>query len=191
MRFTVSAIFWLVLAAHAGAQGREAKVVAANGVEVSVWADEFSGRYEFAAPAIEAGDGFVFVSRVDETGVVGSVRLTGGFVYMGDWRYYNRALFRGGEEAEFIERGRDVGSCRARSGCSLNESFAVLVRASDLERYSRDGRIDVQVRAREAGAETVFSVPVSHFEAVQEVASRPRDTLVPPPYDKSMGPPRD
>jgi len=169
--FALAAV--LMMAQPADAQAVRSEVTAPNGVKVTVYTDEFAERYEYTAPMVQVGDGFVLVGRTDRGGTDGNVRLIGSFVYSGDWRFYDGALFRGGAQAEFVSQGRDVGRCsgsRYSRGCTLTESFAILINSEQLSQHARNGTLDVQVRSGRTGESVVFSVPVSYFEAVQQVA---------------------
>lgn len=170
----IVAAIGLVLAGPAMAESVKSEVTATNGVVVTVYSDDFAGRHEYSAPSVDFQDGYVLVSRVDAGGDEGSVSLRGSFIYSGDWRYYDAAIFRGGEEANFVENGRRVGQCHSsrysRPSCTLIESFVMTVSAEQLAKHARDGKLEFQIRAGRTARSTMVSVPVTYFEAVQEVA---------------------
>lgn len=169
-----------LVAGTANAQSVKSTVVASNGVEVTVHSDEFANRYEYAAPPITLPEGFALIGRVDRGETKGAVDLVGAFVYNGEWRYYNSALYRGGDPAEFTSTGRNVGRCSAgrsrysRSSCTLTERFRIDFSDDDIASHTQDGHIAIQVRATQSTDTVIISVPTSYIEAVNEVSSRPR-----------------
>lgn len=165
----------IIAATPAQAQAVKSVVRASNGVEVTVYSDEFANRYEYSAPSVESGDGHLMVATIKKGGVAPAPHLTGFFVYAGEWRKYVSALFRGGDAAQFIEGSRNVGSCASsrysRGSCTLSETFKIEVTPAELVKHGKDGTIAVQVRAQDTSA-TVFEIPTAHFDAVKEVSSR-------------------
>lgn len=165
----------LATASNAQAQATKSVVVASNGIEVTVYSDEFANRYEYSAPAIEADDGTILVATVKKGGVAPPPHLTGFFIYSGEWRRYSTAIFRGGDVADFVETGRDVGRCYSsrysRTSCTLTESFKISLSSEQARKYGQDGSIALQVRAQDTST-TIFEVPTAYIEAVSEVAAR-------------------
>ncbi|MFV3561661.1 hypothetical protein ACNJFJ_21155, partial [Mycobacterium tuberculosis] len=91
----------VAISAPAAAQSVKSQIVATNGVKVDVATDEFAGRVEYVAPTIDfkterGGTGAVFVARIKKSGTVGPLLIQGFVMYSGDWRYYTKAVFRGG-----------------------------------------------------------------------------------------------
>lgn len=174
--FSIVALIVLLVSSPAFAQSERSTVRASNGVEVTVYADSFASRYEFSAPAVRSGDGFVLVARVNEGGRPGAVHLIGSVVYSGEWRFYDRAIFQGGAEASFRPNGRDVGTCSASRysrGCSLTEGFVIDITLAQIRQHASNGNVAVQVRPSRSGEAIIFQVPVAYFDAVTEVSSRP------------------
>lgn len=169
--------FGLMFAAAtpAYAQAVKSTVTASNGIEVTVYSDDFANRYEYTAPTISVGDAHVYVATVKKGGVAPAPYLTGFFMYSGEWRRYNSALYRGGDTATFIEAGRDVGSCRSsrysRPSCTLTESFKIELSPAEIKTHSLDGKIALQIRAQDTSA-TIIEVPVAYLDAVNEVSKR-------------------
>lgn len=161
--------------APASAQAVRSTVSASNGTQVTVYSDDFANRYEYTAPVINIPDGFVLVATVRKGGTAQAVHLSGSFSYIGEWRRYNSALFRGGDQARFIEAGRDVGRCfssrYSRASCSLNESFKIELSNDEIQKHSRDGKLAIQVRAQDTTT-ALIEVPVAYIEAVKEVSGR-------------------
>lgn len=161
----------MALPAHA--QAVKSTTTASNGVEVTIYSDEFANRYEYTAPSIKIDDGFVMVGTVKAGGTAAAANLSGAFVYAGEWRRYNSALFKGGDPAKFIEAGRNVGQCHSsrysRPSCTLNESFKIEITPAELNKHAVDGKIAVQVRAQDTTA-TIIEVPIAYIDAVNEVA---------------------
>lgn len=159
----------------AEAQSVKSTVTASNGVAVTVYADEFANRYEYTAPSITAGDGFVLVATVKKAGVAPPPHLTGAFIYSGEWRRYNSAIFRGGSPAKFIEESRNVGRCSSsrysRPSCTLTESFKIELTPTDIAKHAENGKVAIQVRAQDTST-TIIEVPVAYIDAVNEVAKR-------------------
>jgi len=172
------AAFVVSLPADASAQSLRSEVTASNGVVVTVDSDEFANRYEYSAPQVAIDDGFVLVSRLIRADTIGPVYIGGGFIYSGDWRFYDSALFRGGDPAEFISAGRDVGRCSSsrygRPSCTLTEAFLIKLTPKDVATRGVDGKVALQIRSGRTMATVLLEVPTSHFDAVMEVSARPR-----------------
>ncbi|GGB21362.1 hypothetical protein GCM10011380_08660 [Sphingomonas metalli] len=181
---------WLSLAgllvAHstADAQAVRSEVTASNGVPIVVYSDDFAQRYEYTSPSIKAGDGQISVAAVRKAGVTTPIELSGFFVYTGDWRRYSSAIFKGGDPAKFIVRGRDVGRCfssrYSRPSCTLSESFAIVLSPVELKAHDDGGTIAVQLRADDTTT-VIFQVPVSYFKAVAELSKADIDPPAPTP----------
>ena len=166
----VSAI--VAISAPAAAQSVKSQIVATNGVKVDVATDEFAGRVEYVAPTIDfkterGGTGAVFVARIKKSGTVGPLLIQGFVMYSGDWRYYTKAVFRGGDPVDFTRTGGKVGSCRY--GCSLSEDFAVKLSPEEVKKHAVDGQLDIQIRSN-GGETAIFTIPASYMDAVNEVA---------------------
>lgn len=165
----------LAMALHIGgpafAQPKETTVVASNGVSISINGDDFSGRYEYTAPSIKFDGGFLLIARVKTSKGLGEVFGTGAFIYSGDWRRYNSAVFKGGEAVNFTAGEKSVGSCRG--GCTLSEMFEVRLTDAQLKKYAVDGVVTIQVRAGATAQTAMIDIPVSHFVALREVSSKP------------------
>lgn len=165
----------VLCAGHANAQAVKSTVTASNGVEVTVYSDDFANRYEYSAPSIDLPDGFVLVAAIKKAGVVSGPELTGSFIYSGEWRRYNSALYKGGDQAAFVEAGRDVGRCTSsrysRPSCTLRESFKIGLTAEDIKKHAQDGILAIQVRAQDTTT-ALMSVPVSYISAINEVAGK-------------------
>lgn len=178
LRVWTAAAAAVMIVSPACAQAVRSEVVASNGVTVTVYADEFANRYEYSAPSIDVQDGFALVSKVDRGDTKGPIYLGGSFLYSGEWRYYDSALFRGGDAAEFTSTGREVGRCSSsrysRPSCSLREGFRIDFTAEDVANRAQDGQLGVQIRAGRSAQAVLVSIPVSYIEAVREVSSRPR-----------------
>jgi len=172
----ILAMVWLV-ASHTNAQSVRSEVIASNGVTVTVHTDEFAGRYEYTSPEIEVADGYAFVARIEQGGAAGDVQILGGFVYSGEWRYYQSAVFRGGDPADFTARDRDVGRCSSsrysRPSCTLTETWGIKLTAEQIQQHAVDGLIPIQLRAVDSSANVIIQVPVASLEAIREVSSRP------------------
>lgn len=175
MKLVLAATVALATASPAYAQAVKSTVTASNGVEVTVYSDEFANRYEYSAPSIKSGDGLILVATIKKGGVAPPPHLTGFFIYSGEWRRYNAAIFKGGDTANFIEAGRDVGSCRSsrysRGSCTLTENFKIELTPEDVKKHGQDGKLAIQIRAQDTST-TIFEVPVAYIDAVNEVAKR-------------------
>lgn len=163
-----------LVSSPAVAQSVKSEITASNGVVVTVYSDEFANRYEYTAPAINHGDGFALVAKIVRAEATTDTHITGTMMYRGDWRRYTSALFRGGVEAPFVERGREVGSCsgsRYGGGCSLRESYNINITPEQIRTHGANGTVDIQVRAQDTTT-TLLSIPTSYFDAVNEVAGQ-------------------
>jgi len=169
------AAFVVSLPADASAQSLRSEVTTSNGVVVTVHSDEFANRYEYSAPQVRIDDGLVLVGRLIRADTIEPVHIEGAFIYYsaGDWRYYDSALFRGGDPAEFISAGRDVGGC-IPSLCIYTERFRINLTPEDVATRGVDGKVAIQIRSGPTMATVLLEVPTSHFDAVMEVSARPR-----------------
>ncbi|MEN5176341.1 hypothetical protein [Brevundimonas diminuta] len=169
-----TALLSVAIASSASAQSVKSTQTSSSGTPITIYADEFAERFEYTSPSIESGDGQMMVARTDKGQDKGNVKLIGFFVYSGDWRYYDSALFRGGARANFQEAGRDVGRCHSsrysRPSCTLTEQFSISVSPEEIAQHSRDGKLDIQVRSGRSTETAIFSVPTAYFDAVREVA---------------------
>ncbi|WP_126173458.1 hypothetical protein [Altericroceibacterium xinjiangense] len=160
----------------AAAQESAVNVLASNGVQVDIEADDFSGRAEYTAPKIELDNDFgtLFVAAIKDAGGLSPVIVMGRLYYEGDWRRYDQAVLRGGEEVKAIFGDRGVVNCSASRyrKCTLGEGFQLTPTEDQLSRYVEDGRVQVQLRAHGLYP-VMLSIPVSHFEAVAEVSKQP------------------
>lgn len=163
----------IAVAGGAVAQSVKSQVAASNGILVTVHSDDFANRYEYTGPDVAPADGYAFVARIDSGGERGRVKVIGAVYYRGDWRFYDRALLRGGEDVAYQEGGRDVVSCRASrySGCSVAERYTLSLTPEQIEKHAVSGILEVQLRSRSATTE-MLRIPVDHFAAVNEVADR-------------------
>lgn len=162
-----------MVSAAAQAQQTKTNVLAKNGVQVEVLADDFAGRAEYTAPTIRLPEdgGFVIVAALKQQGKATSVMAVGSIYYEGDWRRYDRAIFRGGEKVDATFDDRDVVTCSGSRyrGCTLREGFQLAPTPAQIQRHTEDGRILIQLSA--GGISPVMlSIPVSYFEAVGAVS---------------------
>lgn len=183
-RITTMLMAMVAVAVPAYGQAVKSVVTASNGVEVTVYTDDFANRKEFSSPYAKAETGQVMVAAITKSGVTTPIQLSGFFVYSGGWRRYNSALFRGGDPAKFISTGREVGSCSSsrysRPSCTLIENFAIELTPAEIRQYGETGSIDVQVRAEDTST-VIFSIPITYFKAVAEIAKVNLDPPPPPP----------
>lgn len=172
---TVAAVF-VAWGAAASAEPVKSEYTASNGVVVTVYTDDFAGRAEYTAPSVDLPNigGFALVAKVKTSGKSDPTYITGTVSYRGDWRFYNAAIARGGEQLKATFNDRDVASCsgsRYGAGCSLSEGFRVYPTADQLSKYTNNGLFEFQLRSAR-GEDTIFAIPVSYFAAVEEVAGK-------------------
>ena len=177
MRFWIMSAALLAISAPALAQFTEgeSEVTAANGIIVDVNADSFAGRYELSAPVIkeksEKGASlYAFVAKIKRSESSSGLNIQGFISYSGHWRYYQSAVFQGGEEVDYTRTGGDVGSCRY--GCSLTENFMIELTPEQIAKYGSDGTIKMQIRSMKSTDKILLTVPVSYIKAVEEVSAR-------------------
>lgn len=156
------------------ALAQKSTVTASNHIPVDVNADDFSGRFEYTAPAVNIqGGGFYLVAAIKKQGVPGEVFVTGTIFYSGDWRFYNQVLFRGGDKANAILEDRKVISCagsRYGGGCSHSEGFEIRPTQEQITKYAANDFLEMQVSA---GGQypVLLRVPVAYLSAVKEVSA--------------------
>lgn len=162
-------------AVPAAGQSEKSTLVASNGVSISLNADEFADRYEYTAPDIEIPESrsVAWVGRVKVRGEWLPLQIGGLAAYQGDWRYYDQAILRGGEELTAHFTDRSVISCAGSSrrygqGCLLSESFMILPTRAQIERYAEDGVLAVQIRSRRGQSMTI-NVPLDYVAALDEL----------------------
>ena len=166
----------LVSAMPGSAQSVKSEITTSSGIAVTLHADEFAGRYEYSAPIVNIDNrSYAIVVAVVEDGKVGPIMIVGSIMYTGDWRRYQTAIFRGGEEVESSFNDRDVVTCRGSryGGCSLREGFRLMPTAAQIEKYATDGKLAIQVRAQSSDA-MVMTIPVSHVAAIEEAVAKHR-----------------
>lgn len=161
----------VAFASQANAEAVKSMLTASNGVEVTVYSDDFEGRYEFTAPAVRVGEiggtsAVALVARVLKTNVDTGTHVTGFVSYSGSWKFFEGAVFKGGEKVDFTRTDGKVGSCRY--GCSLTESFNMKITPAQLSKYAENGMVPVQIRARSTDT-ILLSLPVSYFQAMNEM----------------------
>lgn len=160
----------LLLISSAPALASE-EVTASNGVIIKVNSDTFSDRYEYTAPVsrIEGG-GFYIVASIKKGGVAGNVFITGSIFYDGDWRYYDKAVYRGGEVAPALFSGRKVVSCAGSryGGCTLSEGFQIEPTDAQIKENAENGFIPIQISASGIYP-IILNIPLNYIEAVKEV----------------------
>ena len=173
MKFAICLAAALAIASPVAAQAVRSEVTTSNGIVVTVYADEFAGRYEYSAPSINFdSNSFALVMAVNRNGEVGDVMIGGSIFYSGDWRFYNSAILRGGEEVAGVFEDRDVVSCRGSRysrGCSVREGFRLMPTDEQIAQYAENGVLAIQLRSRSSNA-IVVNIPVAHIEAVREIS---------------------
>lgn len=164
----------LLVAAPLTAESVKGSMTASNGLTLTTYIDDFAGRAEYSSPPMkfkmDTGymESIAFVSRTKQNGEWTPVQLIVLAAYRGDWRFYDSAIFRGGEKAEFLSVDRKVLSCsgsRYGGACSHSESMYITVTPEQLSKYGENGMLPIQIRGRAAGG-NVVQVPVAHFEAM-------------------------
>lgn len=175
MRFFRDVVFAtaLVLAGSAHAQMVETHLTATNGIVVDLNSDEFAGRYEYSAPSIKlningGGSGFALVAKIKKSNAFLPLSIQGSLLYTGEWRYYESAVFKGGDPVDYKPGARNVGSCRY--GCSLTEGFFIELSSADIVKHAENGIVAIQLRPTRSSATAMLEVPVAYIEAVNEVA---------------------
>lgn len=161
--------------ATAFAQSVKSVVASSNGVDVTVYSDDFAQRYEYTAPSISMAEGFVLVAAIKKAGSITPAYATGTIMYSGEWRRYTNAIFRGGDPAKFTVTDRNVGRCSSsrysRPSCTLSEGFDISFTAADVKKYSQDGILAIQLRAQDTST-VLVNIPVSYIDAVNEAVGR-------------------
>lgn len=151
----------------------ETKVMAANGVSVSVNGDDFAGRYEYVAPSIDISGGGVngafFIAAIKKGSTPAMDSYQGFVMYSGEWRFYKSAVFRGGDPVKYTRTDGKVGSCRY--GCTLTENFLIELTPAEITKYAVNGIVEIQVRAQNTQT-FMLSIPVRYIDAVNEVKKR-------------------
>lgn len=153
----------------------KSSIMASNGVAVTVYSDSFANSYEYDSPEVKfKADGdqigsLAFVSVTKKGGVTTSPTLAVMITYGGDWHHYNSAIFRGGENIDTTVADRRVMSCRY--GCSFIETLHLKPTKAQIQKYTENGIIPIQVRS-ESSHTAIVEVPASYFAAVEELANR-------------------
>lgn len=148
------------------------KIKASNGVEIDLNSDEFAERYEYSAPVInltsnDGVDGYLLIFKVRRAGTLGGVKMQGSIMYRGEWRWYETAVFKGGDAVDFKRTDSEVGSCRY--GCSLTEDYSITLTPEQIAKHAENGNIPIQIRARSTQT-LMVTIPVAYINALNEVA---------------------
>lgn len=150
------------------------KQVASNGVLIEVVKNEQGGRTEYSSPAVEIRsdvNGFFMVVAQTENGTTGPTKVIGDVFYDGDWRDYDRVLFRDGTQAAAKFGDHKVISCSSSRGnaCSLSEGFEIRLTRQQVHDYDDDGVLQVQLQSPQSNS-VVLRIPENYFDAVSEVS---------------------
>lgn len=172
MRTYLIAIAAMLLPQSIHAEATKTQFTAPNGVIVNVNADDFAGRREFSAPAIDfkadgGATGKAIVGEVFSDGKLLGLTIQGFIIYFGDWRHYSSAIFKGGAAAEYHRTGSKVGDCTGV--CTLSEEFMIDITPAEATSHAENGVLQVQLRA-ENGSTALISIPLSYIQAVEQVA---------------------
>ncbi len=149
------------------------RTTASNGVIVNMDIDSFANEYSYSSPSVNIDPTtYAFVLRSDGRVTIPSL-ISGASVYRSShWRFYNSAIIRGGTQVTFVSTLREVQSCSSRMGdCLYVEGFRIRMTPAQLAQATSNGMVEVQLRAQN-GPTLFYRIPVSHFEAVNEVANR-------------------
>lgn len=163
----------MLAATPLAAQSVKSEVPTSEGITVTAYKDDFAGRAEYTAPKIDfGGSSFALVALVVKNGNPSNIQIVGNIFYNGDWRYYNSAILRGGNEVESSFTDRNVVSCRGSRysrGCSLSEGFTLMPTDAQIENFAVDGKVAIQIRAKR-GEAVIVEIPVAYIRAVREAA---------------------
>ena len=174
MRKKLIVLFLSVMATTAHAQMIETEITASNGIQITQSKDEFAGRTEYGSPIVRFKsteiEGFFLVGRVVSQNKVSPTTIQGAVVYSGEWHRYIGAIFKGGESADFSTLEQKVLSCRR--GCSYSESFIIEPTKEQINKYTENGILPIQVRSASSGKTFIINIPTSHIDAINEVSSK-------------------
>jgi hypothetical protein len=172
-------------------------VAASNSVDITVYSDDFAGRYEYSAPQVQfdAGGGnyivpsFFLVARIKTSSTLTPIELQGSIYYRGDWRYYESAIFKGGTSANYSSTGRDVVDCSGSSdNCVLSEGFQIALTKPEIAKFQQSGVLEIQLRSRRDDT-ALLNVPISYIEAVEQVSTGQATGPTQPSIDPPSPPP--
>ncbi len=164
-----------LMAETANSQTVKSQAIASNGVTVNVSSDDFANRYEYSSPAItksgDSSDVLALVGKVKKQGIMGGVMVQGGITYQGDWRFYNSALFKGGDPADYTVLSRDVvGSCS--SDCRVREAFEIDLTPANISKHVENGILPIQIRPTRSTERVLLEIPVAYINAVNEMTAK-------------------
>ena len=175
MKTTVLAGIITIVTSPAFAQFPEGKSTAkaSNGVSVTIQGDTFANRYSFVSPEISTksekrATTFAYVTKLNNGDVKGDFAVIGFIIYTSQkWRYYNSALFRGGEAVDYVKLSSDVSNCS--SACIYTERFSVRMTQEQTEKYTVNGKVDFQIGTEAEDDKVIISVPTKFIDAVNEI----------------------
>ena len=149
------------------------EATASNGVIVVIQYVEAARRIEYYSPDIETPIGTIYISRQDINTVDGELRISGVSTYRRPWRLYDRAVFDDGTSAGYIDGPNEVGGdCQSPAGCIANEYFSVSITPSEIAQHARAGHLNFELKSSRSQDVARFTVPVSYFDAITELAER-------------------
>lgn len=156
----------------ATAQMVESKLTASNGVVITKNSDDFSQRYEYTSPRIETRSSqnaltSAIVAKVRDGKSLGDAVIQGFIIYFGEWKYFDSAVFKGGDAVNYTKTSGKVETCR--NGCEFSERFVIHLSQADIAKHAESGAVPVQIRSQ-TGDTVLLSVPVSYVVAINEIA---------------------
>jgi hypothetical protein len=166
----------LLLCSGAPSAAAERKITASNQVEVTVSGDEFtSGEFIYGPTHQQISPTttsyyFALMGGKDGTDNAEHYGIPGAFSYIGDWRFYEAAYFKGGTPADFRVRDRRITSdrCSSTLGCALKESFVISISPDQLAKFADEEGLAIKVVAKR-GASFIIEIPKAEIDAVREV----------------------
>ena len=168
----LGAAIGILMGSGAHAQLVKSTIVSSNGVTVTKYSDDFARSYEYSTPRVRtvSAKGAIVsagVAKIWGGDEIGPTNVRGFLIYRGDWRHFDRAVFRGGGAVNFTNTDKDVGSCRG--GCLLNESFTILLSPAEIAAHAEDGKLPIQISSQ-SGDTALLEILVADFEAINEIA---------------------
>ncbi|WP_349311555.1 hypothetical protein [Brevundimonas subvibrioides] len=147
---------------------------AANGTVVDVITIPRADRRLFYSPVVEGESTDFYASRQDDEAGKGRLQLMGTSYYWGDVRHYHQATFADGSPADFtlgpVEVRQCDGEVDGKPYCMWSEDFTIAIDPEALSLHSRNGVLEFEIVGGRVPESADLSIPVSHIEAVVEVA---------------------
>lgn len=108
----------------------------------------------------------------DETGEVEHQLYVNVYYMASQWRFFNRAAFEGGQEADFVRINRNVENCTGYGPCAYNEVFGIMFTPEMMEEKSEGSSLKIYA---DSGHELILPIASEQVNAQLNLLTRNED----------------